>query len=158
MSESALFLPDPAQQFHNAVDRAFDDVQQRRLRYHLLRLTVAGLSRDDRPDLLEVARLAFAGEDVGPAVAKVQEREGVTELAVVLAKLVGAAGGRAAPRDVLLGAVLGAYAGIARFEGLDDSQVAIVGAVAGAVAAEAMPAAIKAAEAVGEADYLRLED
>ena len=157
MSGSAPFLPDPGQQFDNAADRAFDDTQTRRFRYHLRRLTAIGLSEQDRIDLIEIGRLAFAKADVGPAAQQLQQREGASELAVVLAELVGA-GRRADPRDVLVGAVLGAYAGLARFEGLDRSQAAIAGAVGGALAASSTPAAMAAAEAAGAADYTRAEE
>jgi hypothetical protein len=52
------------ERFEEAVGLAFDDAMQRRLRYHLLRLTVVGLSRDEVPLMVEPARQAFHDADV----------------------------------------------------------------------------------------------
>ncbi len=38
------------------------------------------------------------------------------------------------PREALFGAVLGAYAGLQRVEGMDEMSVATLGAIGGAVA------------------------
>jgi hypothetical protein len=162
MSQSAAFLPDAAEQFRSAVDFAFEDMDQQRLRYHLLRLTVAGLSQQDVEELGEISRLAFTDGDVSAAADRLRQRADARPLAVVLADLAQAAasgaGRRASVRSVLLGAILGAYAGLREIEGMGRSQVAILGAVGGAVAVAAVDVALEIADRVGADDYARVEE
>ena len=53
MSETQALRDDAGRRFEDAVGFAFEDAEQRRLRYHLLRLTVAGLGHDEIRPLVE---------------------------------------------------------------------------------------------------------
>ncbi|MBT2546670.1 hypothetical protein J7E99_40010, partial [Streptomyces sp. ISL-44] len=128
--------------FRSGGDRILDDVGRRRIQYHLLRLTLVGLTRDDVEDLRELARLAFEDADVTGQAAKIKERAGASTLAVAIADIVEqarAAGPQGSRAQVMMGAVLGAYAMVGGtvaesdlpFESLPAA--AVVAAVGGAL-------------------------
>jgi hypothetical protein len=153
---------DAGERFHSGDGFAFQDAMQHRLRYHLLRLTVVGLSQDEVGPLVELARVAFDGEDVTAAAAAIRERAGATPLAATIAAITERAapggGSRGEPADVLLGAVLGAYAGVQGSLDPDRGQVAVLGAVGGAIAASTGPFVRARISDVGVAGYLRTDD
>jgi hypothetical protein len=124
--------------FGFAVQMSFEDAMQRRLRYHLLRLTAVGLRLDEVEDLGELGRLSFEESDVTGQTAKIKERQGASSLAFAIADIVERAGrgvgGPVSHRGVFTGAVLGAYAAVFSVAGQDQTAVAILGAVGGAVA------------------------
>jgi len=158
MSETRAIRDDAGERFEEAARFAFEDAQQRRLRYHLLRLTVAGLSHDEIRPLVELGRLAFAGADVSGQVHAVRERPGATSLASALASIVerGPVSPQFATRaDVLLGAVTGAYAGLLNAGSGDGTQAAVLGAVGGGTAAAVGQFVRERITEVGEAEYLR---
>jgi hypothetical protein len=121
-----------------ATQMSFEDAMQRRLRYHLLRLTANGLHRDEVEDLGELGRLAFEESDVTGQTTKIKERAGASSLAFAIADIVERAhrggGGPVSRREVFIGAVLGAYAAVSSAGGMDQTLVAILGAIGGAVA------------------------
>jgi hypothetical protein len=127
--------------FGFATEMFFEDARLRRLRYHLIRLTVAGLQRDEVEDLGELGRLAFEESDVSGQAAKIKERAGASPLAFALADIVERAGagvgGPVSRRGVYIGAVFGAYAAMSSAAGIDKTMVAILGAIGGAVATPA---------------------
>src|SRR4051794_40787037 len=100
-----------ADDFDSALDRGFEDIAVRRLRYHLLRLTAVGLAREDIGDLLMLAGRAFADLETGSAAKAITDRAEATPLARCIAEIVGQQS-RAHPRDRMLGAVFGAYAAV----------------------------------------------
>ena len=125
--------------FELAIDNSIADAGQRRLRYHLLRLTVAGLRREELDDLGELGRLAFqssSSEQVVEQADKVKARPELSRLAAAITDLVATATrSPASTRDVFLGAVLGAYAGL-HSDG-DAHDAAVIGAIGGAIAVSA---------------------
>ena len=141
---------------------AFEDAQQRRLRYHLLRLTVAGLSHDEIRPLVELGRLAFDGADVIEQVRVIKERAGATPLASALASIVerGPVSTQFASRaDVLLGAVTGAYAAMRDAGSGDAGQAAaVLGAVGGATATAVGRFIQGRITEVGESEYVRPDE
>lgn len=138
MSQVNDLSRDTAEYFGSAISMSFEDAMQRRLRYHLLRLTGVGLLLDEVDDLGELGRLAFESSDVTGQVAKIRERAGVTSLAIAIANIVEDAGkgvrGQVSLRAVFLGAVLGAYAAVGGVRDMDQTTVAILGAIGGAIA------------------------
>ena len=124
--------------FDLAAQMSFEDAMQRRLRYHLLRLTAVGLHRDEVEDLGELGHLSFEESDVTGQTAKIKERPGASSLAFAIADIVerarGGAGGPVSRRGVFVGAVLGAYAAVSSEGGMDQTVVAILGAIGGAIA------------------------
>ncbi len=58
-----------------------EDAGPQRLRYHLLRLTVAGLTEHDVEDLGEPGRLAFQDSDAAEQAEKIVERPDASPLA-----------------------------------------------------------------------------
>ena len=77
MSETQTLSSDP--QVSGSTKRstiAFEDAQQRLLRYHLLRLTVVGLSREEIPLILELARGAFGDTGVADQVRAIADLPG----------------------------------------------------------------------------------
>jgi hypothetical protein len=127
----------------------------------LFRLTVVGLSRDEVPLILELARLAFADPDVTEQVSALRDRPGASELASALAAIVersrpeGPFTGRG---EVVVGAVVGAYASM-RDAGAGDpaaaTAAAMLGAVGGGTAASVGRFIQEEIAAVGVAEYLR---
>ncbi len=162
MSPVEELAGDAGERFHSGDGFAFQDAMQHRLRYHLLRLTVVGLSQDEVVPLVELARVAFDGGDVTAAAAAIRERPGATPLAAALAAIVERAapggGSRGGLADVLLGAVVGAYAGVAERSDRDREQAAVLGAVGGAIAASTGPFVRARIADVGVAEYLRTDD
>ena len=148
--------------FRSAADFSFQDAMQRRLRYHLLRLTVVGLSQDDVEDLGELGRLAFQDSDVTEQSTKIKERADASFLAFAIADIVERAStGRPASVSlgtVLLGAVLGAYAALGGIPKEEESTVAVLGAIGGAVAVATSTIILDNVDREGLADYLRMED
>ncbi|MFF4420010.1 hypothetical protein ACFY04_04320 [Streptomyces sp. NPDC001549] len=127
------------------------DVQQQRLHYHLLRLTTVGLTQEEVKDLRELGRLAFEGADVTEQSTKIKQRAGASALAVALADIVE----QGDPRpQVMVGAVLGAYAGLRDIPGMDESTVAVLGAIGGAISAAISPIVFERIEVVGLERYL----
>jgi hypothetical protein len=61
------------------VEVAFEDAQQRLPRYHLLRQTVVGMSRDEVPLIVELARLGFADADATKQVRALRGRPGASD-------------------------------------------------------------------------------
>jgi hypothetical protein len=161
MSESQTLSRDAGERFEEAVSLAIEDAEQRLLRYHLLRLTVVGLSRDEIPLILELARQAFADGDVTPQVRAISDRPGATELASAIAGLAerSRTGGPFAGRgEVVVGAVLGAYASL-RDGGSGDPAAAttsaVLGAVGGGTAVSVGRFVQQQIAAVGIEEYLR---
>jgi hypothetical protein len=148
--------------FRSAVDLSFSDAQQRRLRYQLLRLTVVGLTKPDVVDLGELGRLAFQESNVTEQVTRIKERADASPLAVAIADILErAASGRlgsASLGSVLLGAVLGAYASLHGFHDGDETAVAILGSIGGAVAASTSAVILDNINQQGTSEYLRMED
>ncbi len=121
--------------FGLAAQMSVEDAMQRRLRYHLLRLTVFGLHQDEIEDLGELGRLSFGESDVTGQTTKIKERAGASSLAFAIADMVERAGGAVSRRGVFTGAVLGAYAAVGDVRDMDQTAVAILGAIGGAIAA-----------------------
>jgi hypothetical protein len=139
----------------------FEDAGQRRLRYHLLRLTVIGLTPRDVEDLGELASLAFAGSDVADRAARIRARPDASPLAAAIGDIVAQSaagvGGPASLADIMLGAVLGAYAGM-RDDGGDRTEAAIAGAAGGAIAIAVAGLERSNIDAVGTSEYLRMDE
>ena len=164
MSDTQTLSSDAGQRFDEALDFAFEDAQQRLLRYHLLRLTVVGLTHDEVPLILELARSAFDDSDAADRVRAITDRPGASVLASAIAGVVGRTrtGNPFAPRgDVVLGAVVGAYAAM-RDAGSghrdDATAAAVLGAVGGATAASVGPFIREQIAAVGVPAYLSTDD
>ena len=162
MSETHTIQDDSGERFEEAAQLAFGDAEQRRLRYHLLRLTVAGLSHDEIPPLVELGRLAFDGADVTEQVRVIKESPGATPMASALASIVerGPVIAQFATRaDVLIGAVTGAYAAMRDAGSGDAGQAAaVLGAVGGATATAVGRFIQERITEVGESEYLRLDE
>ena len=161
MSETQAIRDDAGERFKTAAGFAFEDAQQRRLRYHLLRLTVAGLTHDEVRPLVELGRLAFDDADVTEQVRVIRERPGATRLASALASVVerGPVAAQFAGRaDVLIGAVTGAYAGMLNAGSGDGAQAAVLGAVGGGTAAAVGRFVHERITEVGPSEYLRPDE
>src|SRR5215212_8692649 len=103
------------EQFGVGAGYALEDAQLRSFHYHLLRLTVAGLSSRDVKDLGELGRLAFEGLDMIEELGRIQQRNDLSPLGSAIAGIVAEAGRSGAPATLsstILGAVLGAYAAV----------------------------------------------
>ena len=124
--------------FRVAAGLSFEDAEPQRLRYHLLRLTVVGLTKEDVADLAELGRLAFQDSDVKKQATKIKQRVDASPLAFAIADIVEQAGdvlgGRVSTKTVMLGAVLGAYTSLGGASDVPQSSVATLGAIGGAVA------------------------
>jgi hypothetical protein len=164
MSEPQTLMRDAGERFDRAVEFAFDDALQRRLRYHVLRLTVVGLSHDEVPLILELARRAFEDADVASEVRAIRERPGASVLASAIADVVerSRTGDQFAPRaDVVVGAVVGAYAGLMDAGSADPAEAttaAVLGAVGGGTAVSVGRFIGTQLAAVGAAEYLRTDE
>ncbi|SEE60002.1 hypothetical protein [Streptomyces sp. TLI_105] len=133
----------------------FEDLQLTRLHYHLLRLTTAGLSEGDVAELRELARLAFENSNVDAQCDRIRDRDGASAVAVTIASIVRGGGIGDTPRgQVMLGAVLGAYASMLDTLDRDRSTMAVLGAIGGGLAASAMPVIQERIDVVGLAEYL----
>jgi hypothetical protein len=153
MSDSDDLSRTAGEIFGFAAQMSFEDARLRRLRYHLLRLTAVGLHPDEVEGLVELGRLSFEGSDVTGQAAKIKEQAGASSLAFAIADIadrVGrGVGGPVSPREVFLGAVLGAYAAVSSVAGMDQAALAISGAIGGAIAA---PASTFITSQISEAD------
>jgi hypothetical protein len=164
MSETQALLGDAGERFDRAVDFAVEDAELRLLRYHLIRLTVVGLSRDEVPALVELARQAFDGRDVTDQVRAVRERPGASALASAIAGIVERSrpGDPFARRgDVLIGAVIGAYTAMTDAgsgKGDDGVAAAVLGAVGGGTAVSVGRFIQDRIAEVGVAEYLRVDE
>jgi hypothetical protein len=164
MSATQTLMRDAGERFENGLGFAVDDAMQRRLRYHLLRLTVVGLSRDEIPLIVDLARQAFEDADVADRARAIRERPGASVLAAAIAGIVerSGTGNQFAPRaQVVVGAVLGAYAGLTDAGSADPDEAttaAVLGAVGGATAVSLGRFVSEQVGRVGVADYLRTDD
>jgi hypothetical protein len=161
MSDTQSLMRDAGERFENGIGFAFEDALQRRLRYHLLRLTVVGLSRDEIPLIVDLARLASEDADLAAPARAIRERPGASVLAAAIAAIV------ERPRrgtqfrsraEVVIGAVIGAYAGLMDAGGGDPAEAttaAVLGAVGGATAVSVGGFIHEQIEAVGVSEYLR---
>jgi hypothetical protein len=165
MSETQTLPRDAGERFGEALGFAFEDAMQRRLRYHLLRLTAVGLDRDEVPLIVELARRAFADADVTEEVAAIRERPAATALAVAIAGVVERShpgDATFAPRaEVLIGALVGAYAGLVDAGNPDPAHAttaAVLGAVGGGTAVSVGRFIQRRIADVGVAEYLRSDE
>ena len=162
MADSQETARAAGQHFRSSAQFAFEDANPQRLRYHLLRLTVVGLSREEVEELVELGRLAFQESDVTERTTAIKERAGVSPLAVAIADVVEQAAsgtrGPASLRDVMLGAVLGAYAALERVADLDESVVAVLGAIGGALATSTNALINANSSRQFWAEYVHMED
>lgn len=146
--------------YGSGVNRIFDDVAQRRLHYHLLRLTLVGLSREDIDELRKLAQLVFDGADVSEQTDRIRQHPGSSGLAVAIADIVGGTPDGLPRERALLGAVLGAYTMTGGSSAAADlpadfrDAAAVLGAVGGAIAASTSRLVLKRIDQVGLADYL----
>jgi hypothetical protein len=160
MPESDDILNNAGDHFGFVADFAFGDAEQRRLRYHLLRLGALGLESDDVEGLGELGRLVFQGSDVKDQVAKIKQRPGASRLAIAIADIVersGSVRGPVSGRAVMLGAVLGAYAALSHVPGLDEKLAAALGATGGAVAMSVSEFIVDNISRESWAEYLRMD-
>jgi hypothetical protein len=164
MSETQTLSSDAGQRFDDAVDYAFEDAQQRLLRYHLLRLTVVGLTREEIPLIVELAGSAFGDSDVADQVRAITDRPDASVLASAIAGVVERirTGNPFPPRgEVVVGAVVGAYAAM-RDAGSgnreDATTAAVLGAVGGGTAASVGPFIREQIATVGVPGYLAADD
>ncbi|MEW1911011.1 hypothetical protein AB0442_21600 [Kitasatospora sp. NPDC085895] len=149
--------PETGRAFRIARDFVFEDAALGRLRYHLLRLTTVGLTRDEVEDVRELGRLAFDGADPAGCAARIRDRAGASRLAVAFVEIVE----RAEPDErgpVLVGAVLGAYAGLGSVGSGEGTAAALLGAVGGAVVAASRFFVERRMQLEGPAVYLGAED
>jgi hypothetical protein len=148
--------------FRVAAGFSFEDAEPRRLRYHLLRLTVVGLAKEDVADLGELGRLAFQGSDVKTQATKIKQRVDASPLAFAIADIVEQAGdvvgGRVDPKAVMLGAVLGAYTSLGGASDVPESSVATLGAIGGAVAASTSTFVADNINQQSWFEYLRMDE
>lgn len=120
--------------FASVFGTSTEDAELMRLRYHLLRLELVGITDDDRRDLLTLARLAFAGEALGEPAGALRARADASPLATAIADIMDRAEGLGNTKAVMVGAILGAYTSLQPVEGVDATTVATLGAIAGATA------------------------
>ena len=162
MSDVEGFADEPGERFETGAHFTFQDAMQRRLRYHLLRLTVVGLSQNDVELLSELARLASQEADITEHVTAIREGPGASPLASAIAAVVERAGpggdGRAGRADVMVGAVVGAYAGLRDTGGSDRTASAVLGAIGGGLAASIGPFIRERIAEVGADEYLRMDE
>ena len=162
MSETGTFSHEAGEQFDTAARFGFEDAMQRRLRYHLLRLTVVGLTQQDVQELGELARLAFEGSDVSQQAATISQRVDASPLASAIAEIMQKAtagpGGPVRMPVVMLGAILGAYTALHHAGEPAQSDAAVAAAVGGAVAATVSGPVLEIIDQVGTAEYVRTDD
>jgi hypothetical protein len=164
MSDTQTLTRDAGQRFESGIGFAFDDAMQRRLRYHLLRLTVVGLSRDEIPLIVDLARLAFEDADLADPARVIRDRPTASVLASAIASIAerSGTGSQFAPRaEVVVGAVVGAYAGLMDAGGGDPAQAttaAVLGAVGGATAVSLGRFVHEQVGRVGVGEYLRTDE
>jgi hypothetical protein len=161
MPETQTTPRDAGERFDEAVGFAAEDAMQRRLRYHLLRLTVVGLDRDEIPLILELAQLAFDDQDLAVRAAAIRDRPGASAIAAAIAGVAERSrtgGGPFAARGAaVIGAVVGAYAAMADAGSghpADASTAAVLGAVGGGTAVSVDRFVHEQILAVGLQEYL----
>ncbi len=162
MSESKNTVPiEAGEHFSSAVGLGFEDAAARRLRYHLLRLSVVGLTKRDVDDLGELRRLAFQESDVTQQAAKIKQRPDASSLAFAVADILERAGrgvrGPVSLKAVMFGTILGAYTSLA-VRDADPSTTAILGAIGGAVAMSTSTFIHDNINRHSWAEYLRMQD
>jgi hypothetical protein len=153
-----------------------EDAERRRLRYHLLRLTLAGLTTEDVEDLRILGRVAFQEfeAEVREQTAKIKQRAGTSSLAFAIADIVEHAAvertadlrGPGGLKAVMLGAVLGAYTSLGivaesdlgNIAGIEKSTVATLGAIGGAIATWTSTIVRDNINDLGWAAYTRTDD
>jgi hypothetical protein len=162
MTEAVNFAGDAGEYFESGAGFAFEDARVQRLRYHLLRLTIVGLRREDVGPLCELARLAFEDADVTDQVTAIKERPDASALASTIAAIVERAGpgdgGPAGRADVMVGAVVGAYAGLRDTGSRNQAHTAIVGAIGGGIAASVGRFIRTQIAEIGAAEYVRMDE
>lgn len=162
MSGTETSFGEAGERFDSAAHFGFEDAMLRRLRYHLVRLTVVGLTRQEVQELGELGRLAFDGSDVSQQAAMISQRADASPLASAIAQvMIRAAAGLGGPvrmPAVMLGAVLGAYAALLHAGEGDQSDAAVGGAVGGAVAGAVSGFVLGNVDQVGAAEYVRMDD
>jgi hypothetical protein len=147
------------EQFSAAAGLCFGDAMQRRLRYHLLRLTTVGLSHTEVEDLVELGRLAIQGSKVEEQATRIKQQ--ASPLAFVIADIVARAESDARPvnmRAVMLGAVLGAHTSLSGVPEEDKLSAAALGAVGGAVAMSTGTFIAENIERQSWSDYVQTND
>ncbi|PBC75669.1 hypothetical protein BX265_0340 [Streptomyces sp. TLI_235] len=144
-------------QFRTGRDFVVEDASLRRLHYHLLRLTLAGLTQAEVDDLSEYARLAFSNADTSAKADTIRGRADASRLAVAVVDIVEQSGPRDRRGQVLLGAILGAHAGLDGDRRDGRSTDAVTGAVGGAVAVATTGLVTEMIDQVGITDYLATE-
>lgn len=160
MTDNDIFQ-DVGDHFRSAVDTGLGDAETRRLRYHLVRLTTVGLTKEDVRDLGELGRLAFQESDVTKQVAKIKQRSDASPLAQVITSIVESAASSNFPvklRAVMFGAVLGAYTAMRAPRSMDESVVAALGAIAGSVAVSTHTFLGERIAEQSWAQYLRMDE
>jgi len=120
---------EPGGRARSAIGLAMEDARLG-LRYHLLRLSLLGLTNQDQKRLRELARLIFSEADVSEIAARIARRKTASPMSVAMSDLIASAPDK---RIALLGAIFGAYAGLSSAGGPNVSD-AIVGAIAGGAA------------------------
>ena len=162
MPGTGISSTEAGERFDAAAHFGFEDAMLRRLRYHLVRLTVVGLTRQEVQELAELGRLAFDGSDVSQQAAMISQRADSSPLgsaiAQIMVKAAAGLGGPARLPVVMLGAVLGAYAALPHAGEGDQSDSAIAGAIGGAVAGAVSGFVLDNVDQVGAAEYVRAED
>jgi len=164
MSDTQALARDAGRRFEEAVNYAIEDAQLRLLRYHLLRLTVVGLSRDELPLIVDLARRAFDDADVADQATAIRERSGASDLACAIAGIaeLSRAGGPFGRRgDVVVAAVVGAYAAMmdaGSGNDADATTAAVLGAIGAGTAATVGPFIQEQITAVGVAQYLSSDE
>ncbi|MEV8097171.1 hypothetical protein [Kitasatospora sp. NPDC085879] len=149
--------PAAGEAYRIARDFVFEDAALGRLRYHLLRLTTVGLTREEVEDVRELGRLAFDGAETTETAVRIRDRAGASRLAVAFVDIVEHAG-QDERGPVLVGAVLGAYASLGSVGSGDGPSAALLGAVGGAVVAAARSFVDRRMQQEGLAVYLGSED
>lgn len=155
-------VPTAGEQFREAVALALEDAQQRRLRYHLERLTTVGITPEELTDLEALGSSALQGfvGDVGPQASKIMQRPDASRLAVTIAQIVEQSVERSVPGPgpVMLGALLGAY--LSHGEpgtGAERAEQAVTGAIAGAIATAAAATVSANIAGLGTIEYVRAD-
>jgi hypothetical protein len=156
MSDVQTRPDDAGERYDWAAQFVQEDMEQRELRYHLLRLTAIGLRREEIEPLLVLARAAFADAEVTAQAEAITGSADTTPLAKAIAGIVGATGlgaGGLSRAAVMTGAVVGAYAGLGD-ESIDRTTAAALGAVGGALVRAFGPRLDETIAAVGDGAYL----
>jgi hypothetical protein len=162
MSAATDISREAGEHFGAAADLSFEDAVPGRLRYHLLRLTLAGLTREDVHDLGELGRLAFQESDVKQQADRIKQRTGASPLAFAIADILERAGsgvrGPVSLRAAMLGAVLGAYVAMGGSKETEKPASAALGAVGGAVAMSTGTVIREGVEHRSWQEYLHMEE